>query len=277
MDLSFYAPKRRLESSALFSLKGVVSTDVYEILSQAIRLRTRLKHKENVKFFSDRTAVLFTDKRDNHISMAFTAAVTTLGGRPITLCASETPEDTARRVALAQDMGASAIFFDLEDLGGIIPLLPQTGEFFNANERTGPVPALATVLAVEKLYPSLIGTSAAVYEKETPSEVAIAFAKAQVPLNVFPCHGESAAAIEYLSQFTKVSVGAGAQKRSDVTVFDRDDPAALNAILGDGENVVVSVASPLIGTLEAKGKHRLSYDAATCVKEVIAAILSLIG
>ena len=282
MNINFYSPKKKVDFRSLISLEGVLNNDVYEIICEAERLRTMIRLKEKTCFFDKKTAVLFTDKPQGAQRIAFEKAAFYYGGQAIVVSvnALDNKEGILRNVVYAARSNVDAVFFDIDGLDN--SLLPTDLTIINANSLSGPVFALSALLTAKRAFGSPSDIKVCVVEDQRPSDISVAFAKANAALTITSAKsGFSQKDVSYLSQFTDVCVAGNSplQKESDLTVYNSFSPVLLSQILAKEirPKIILSGVNPLSSLLESAGETETSFLAAVNTEDVIAAILSLIS
>lgn len=289
MDINYYSPKRKLDRTSLLSLEGVLPNDIFEIVLEAERLETMARMKENLRFLSGKSAILYTDKPHNFYRVGFECAAHLLDCHSIIvpLEVSETREikDLVRDIKLSENKQVVAEFFDVDFLGELLPYIAdESRAFFDARVNGSTVFSLSTLLTLKKTFKKLSGLKVAVIEGKKLSSATVALAKSQAALTILGKEIEDEpAALEYLKQFVPIKTADSVKtmvKDADVIVFLSEDAAKLSEVLSEKDKktpVVLSTYSPLFKLLEEIKEHEFSYEVAKSCGDIFAAILSLLA
>ena len=284
MDINYYSPKRKLDCTALYSLDGVLASDIFEIIIEAERLSAMAKLQEDMKFLSGLSAVLYTADPCGAKRVAFECAANLLDLKPIVVSAQGYKDcaELKRKIRAAKNPQLIAKFFDLPNLSEMLPIGSADEMTVNIGER-GAVEAIACLYAVKKEFSRLKDLPVACIEDGDLSSATIAFSKAQTELTVF---SKSEAALsdisDKLSQFTPVRTSssvAAAVKNSEVIVFNSNDPEVFSSVMElkkENAKIIMSTDSPLFKNLEIAGQDKLSFNALEATADIISAILSLV-
>ena len=85
MDLKNYSPKGILSVSSVLSLEALPSTDILEILSEALSLKKKTEYGESIQLKNNPSVALITSNRLGASRLAFEVAASSLGANSITL------------------------------------------------------------------------------------------------------------------------------------------------------------------------------------------------
>ena len=289
MDINYYSPKRKLDHTTLLSLEGVMPDDIFEIILEAERLSTMFKMKENMRFLSGKSAILYTDKPHSFFRVGFECATHLLDCHsivvPLERSETEDMDDLVRDIRLSKNKQVVAEFFDVSFIDEIFPNVSDSSRpIFDARVDGNAIFSLTTLLSLKKEFKKLSGLKVAVIEGKKLHSLTVALAKSQVALTVFGQElSDEAASAEYLNQFVPVKFAHSATsaiKEADAIVFLSDDAVTLSNVLTGKDKktkVVLSPYSPLFNLLEKANEQEFSCDAAMNCTETIAGILSLLA
>ena len=85
MRFENYQPTKNLQADALIDLQTVDPTDIFEILSEAIRLKVAAKVGEVNNTLQNKKIVLITNQKLGLAQLTFRLSVVGLGAEPITV------------------------------------------------------------------------------------------------------------------------------------------------------------------------------------------------
>ena len=184
MDLKNYVSKGYLSSLSILSIEALPSTDILEILSEAINLKQKTEYGENIQLKGNTSVALVTSNRLGASRLAFEVAASSLGAKAITLPLGGSSIDaflsTPECVKAISRLGISAFFVgtimkkDAFSLSESLKLLPV----INACTDDGPIIALATLLTVYEYLGKLSGIKICFLDNVSKHEnLLIAFSK----------------------------------------------------------------------------------------------------
>lgn len=184
MDLKNYVSKGYLSSLSILSIEALPSTDILEILSEAINLKKKTEYGENIQLKGNTSVALVTSNRLGASRLAFEVATSSLGAKAITLPLGGSSIDaflsTPECVKAISRLGISAFFVgtimkkDAFSLSESLKSLPV----INACTDDGPIIALATLLTVYEYLGKLSGIKICFLDNASKHEnLLIAFSK----------------------------------------------------------------------------------------------------
>lgn len=166
MDLKNYSPKGILSVSSVLSLEALPTTDILEILSEALSLKKKTEYGESIQLKNNPSVALITSNRLGASRLAFEVAASSLGANSITLPIGGSNIDsflsTPESVKAISKLGISAFFVGTlmkKDAFTLSESLKSLS-VVNACIDDGPVVALASLLTVYEHIGRLSGTKA---------------------------------------------------------------------------------------------------------------------
>ncbi|HBK02182.1 MAG TPA: hypothetical protein DDY77_04045 [Clostridiales bacterium] len=166
MDLKNYSPKGILSASSVLSVEALPSTDILEILSEALNLKKKSEFGESIQLKNTPSVALVTSNRIGASRLAFEVAASSIGAKAITLPIGGSNIDaflsTPECVKAIGKLGISAFFVGTAMKKDAFTLSESLKSLsvINACTDDGPVVALAALLTVYERIGRLSGIKA---------------------------------------------------------------------------------------------------------------------